>query len=452
MWGFLLPARIDIFGLLREALPDSDEFSLNEAAGILLRSQSYEATRSLVQAAVRAQYRPNPTPADWYGPYIRDFFGDNAVFEWEGHTYRIPYTISASNDVTLGKPVEVQIAYTDVTATEAQDAEVGEFVTLSEAAKGGTASVRVIAAGWGSSGYYSPELLKRDGPKVFTEGTKMFWNHPTKSESVERPERSLSDLAGVLTGPAVWQESGKSGPGLYAPIKVTSKYAPAVKELAPHIGVSIRAQAKVSQGTAEGRKGPIVESLINAHSVDFVTAPGAGGRIAELFESARTAPTEESPMADDQPTNPANVNEAASAQIAQLSETVRQQAEELARMRTRNLIAEARVVAAPILSAARLPDAARTRLSESLITNPPATEGGDLDRAAFTTAVNEAITAEQQYLYSVGAPGSGRVTGMGDSKPSEGRMASESTTDMAESFRVLGLSESEAKIAAAGRS
>ena len=37
--------------------------------------------------------------------------------------------------------------------------------------------IKIIQPGWGSSGYYPKDVLERDGPNVFTKGTKMYINH-----------------------------------------------------------------------------------------------------------------------------------------------------------------------------------------------------------------------------------------------------------------------------------
>jgi hypothetical protein len=166
---------------------------------------------------------------------------------------------------------------------------VGEFVPLEERAlqRDGTVPLKIIAPGWGSSGYYPAEVLERDGPKVFKSGLKMYWNHPTATEEAERPERDLRDLAGELVSDARWDANGPKGPGLYAQAKVFEGYKGAVEELAPHIGVSIRAVGRARAGEADGRQGAIIEQLVQARSIDYVTEPGAGGKVLQLFEAAR---------------------------------------------------------------------------------------------------------------------------------------------------------------------
>src|SRR5262249_2852517 len=130
-------------------------------------------------------------------------------------------------------------------------------------------------------------VLRRDGPKVFRAGLHQYANHPTRAEEADRPERDVRDLWSVLTTDAEYLENGPKGPGLYADVKVLPAFAPYAEALAPHIGCSIRARGRASTGEREGRKGPIIEALVQGRSVDWVTVPGAGGGAVELFEAAR---------------------------------------------------------------------------------------------------------------------------------------------------------------------
>jgi hypothetical protein len=160
---------------------------------------------------------------------------------------------------------------------------------LSEApvVREGLMRVKLINPGWGSSGYYSAELLERDGPKVFRTGMHMYVDHPSFSEETDRPERSIRDLAGRLASNAVWEATGPDGPGLYADAKVFSSYQAFIVEKAADIGLSIRGRGSAHTGEAEGRTGTIIDELVMAESVDFVTRAGRGGKILQLLESAR---------------------------------------------------------------------------------------------------------------------------------------------------------------------
>lgn len=161
--------------------------------------------------------------------------------------------------------------------------------------KGNKWRVKVIEAGWGSSGYYGSEMLASYGPKVFKAGTKVFMNHPSVNEASDRPERDVHQLAGKLTSDAVFSENG-----LVAEIEFYSHYAPIIKEMASDVGLSIHALGEAKIGEAEGREGPIIESLVSdpLTSVDVVTVAGAGGKFLNLLESYTRKDTETTPVAE----------------------------------------------------------------------------------------------------------------------------------------------------------
>jgi hypothetical protein len=166
-----------------------------------------------------------------------------------------------------------------------------EFVPLIEKStrSDGTLPVVIITPGWGSAGYYSSKVLQEAAP-LYRAGTHMFMDHPTAAEEKARPERSLQDLAGVLATDARWESNGIGGPGLYATAKVFTPYRDLISEVGPHIGLSHRARGSPKQGIAEGRSGPIIESIRVVESVDFVTKAGRGGAILAMMESARSVP------------------------------------------------------------------------------------------------------------------------------------------------------------------
>lgn len=154
---------------------------------------------------------------------------------------------------------------------------------------GSRMEITLITPGWGSSGYYSSEVLEAAATnRVFPAKTQMHIDHD-KDGGVG----SVATLAAYLTEDARWEpdwvDPDTGGKGrLVAEAKVTSKYA-WLADLAEAIGTSIAAPAEVSIGEAEGRQGRIIESLIpgKLNRVDFVTVAGRGGRISEVLESAK---------------------------------------------------------------------------------------------------------------------------------------------------------------------
>lgn len=149
--------------------------------------------------------------------------------------------------------------------------------------------VQLITPGWGSSGYYSAEALQQAArDRIWPAGTHMYIDHPTESESFERPERTLRDLAAVLLEDARWDPTANGGTGaLVAETVVFSEWRRVLAEMLEHIGTSIRAYAEAETGEAEGRRGQIITRLTEGVSVDFVTHAGRGGKVLAILESAR---------------------------------------------------------------------------------------------------------------------------------------------------------------------
>jgi hypothetical protein len=416
------------------ALPQGDRLRLAEAATEIhagaafleALAMSHGDLARLLRDALRAKH-PGPDVYCW----TRDVYDDAVVYELSNKDdqtvlYQRSYAI-ADGAVTFGDPIrvvavtqympaeqaEITVPATQVTqlsqpAEESTTELTGDLVPLVEKAvkKDGTASVKIIQAGQGSSGYYPADVLQRDGPRVFAAGTHIYLDHPSVSEESNRPERSVRDLAGSLTGAAEWKEDGAAGPGLYAPVKFIDSVAPHINAIASISGMSIRAAGKAGTREVDCKKVSSIESIDAAHSVDVVTRPGAGGKVLDLIEAARATPPAAPTEGDDDVSKEAL--EEAQRKIADLEGKI---AAQEAREREAALLAEARTVVTTALAGiANLPTPTRERLTESLAANPP-TKDGALDREALTTKVTEAAAAELAYLASV--TGGNPVTGMG---------------------------------------
>jgi hypothetical protein len=148
----------------------------------------------------------------------------------------------------------------------------------------GNARIALIRAGWSlNNSFYSPSVLRASAGK-WRKGLQTFADHAPDSEEEDYPSGSIKNLAGVLTSDAVWNESTQC---LEADVKLFAPWREALVDMAPYIGMSIRAWVYAQDGEAEGRKGMIVNSIEEARSVDFVTVPAAGGAILSVFEAAR---------------------------------------------------------------------------------------------------------------------------------------------------------------------
>lgn len=144
--------------------------------------------------------------------------------------------------------------------------------------------IRLIEADvQGSSGYYPADTLRRDGPAVFPEGTHVYFDHPSDSEDLDRPERSVRDLAGSFIEDAYFIENGPDGSGLFARVQLFPDVHQWMESRHRSVGMSIRAEGQV----AEGDQGSTIVGLTRGMSVDIVTRAGAGGKVLSLMESGK---------------------------------------------------------------------------------------------------------------------------------------------------------------------
>lgn len=404
--------------------------------------------------------------------WIQDIWDDRAVYcPYEGDgCYEVSYSIDADGKVTLGTPVQVRrvTTYEPVPAslieppepagasgamTEAETIAItGDIVPLVEkaVASDGTIPIKIIAPGWGSSGYYTERVLTRDIPAAFPVGTKMYWNHPTVTEAVERPERDLRDLVAKTVSTPIWRADGPAGPGMYADAQVYEGWRAPVDDLAADIGLSIIAAGYAKTGEAEGRSGPIIEQIVRGESIDFVTTPGAGGKILTQFaEAARSQPA----ASQQEHTMTLEELERRIAQLeadnARLREAADARTAEASRLREAQMLARTReIVSATLQANDELLPVTRDRLFAEAIKNPPMQDGA-LHEAALIERAQDMARVELAYLASTS--GTGRIVGMGGSTP-HALSETEVQQQLTRVFSAIGLSESGAALAARGRS
>lgn len=365
------------------------------------------------------------------------------------------YTLDENDTITLGDPfpVRIQTEYVPVeeaieSANTPLESNLVPLVEGSSVRADGTGRIKIIQPGWGSSGYYSADVLKAAAPK-FAEGTHIYIDHPSRSEAVDRPERSVRDLAGSFTSAAVWEENGSNGPGLYADVKFKGDLAAQINDIAPHVGMSIRALGSRSSGEAEGQSGMIINSIEQAESVDVVTVAGAGGAITELLESLRVGSprTEEITLADKpegQEATTVNISEAP--EFVALQEQMAAIQAQLSQANTRNFVQDQ-------LAEMGVADPIRKKVLPGLVVNPPLNDQGQIDHEAYGERIKEAVKAELAYIAEISG-NTGAIQGMGSSftESLEEMTPEDSQTALNEAFAAMGLPENVASIAAAGRS
>lgn len=136
----------------------------------------------------------------------------------------------------------------------------------------------------GSTGYYPASVLERDGAKAFPRGTHVYMDHPTFMEDMDRPERSVRDLAGALIEDAVY-EDGADGKGLFARVQFFPDSREQIAAMSEFVGMSIRAIGVMDESPVTGDI--VVQEIVEGLSVDVVTHAGAGGKLVAMTEGAR---------------------------------------------------------------------------------------------------------------------------------------------------------------------
>lgn len=460
----------------RVAWPTFSE-SLKEAS--LPLTDSHSALRDRVSQALQLALGVTDT---WTsrGPYVLDMFGSDVVYSVAGVKYRRSYS-DQGKAVTFGMPKIVNLAYVDASATakeslgllnpevvEAAEADPSVIITpgadelvvreslsfgaeglkVMESAAMPAVPIKLISAGWGSSGYYSKDMLKRDGAKAFKAGTQMHWNHATAAEEKARPEGSLNTLAGILKEDAKWDDNGFDGPGLYSTAKVFSDHAQQLKEKGAYIGTSIKAAAtKITEGEAEGKKGRIIEGLAESkfNQADFVTRAGAGGKPL-VREGAVERPDE--PQIQEQESTTMTEQEQTTLREAQAG---REKAEKdlkeaLAataklKQENNNALAMGAYIAAFAAKGVQVEESA----IKVLAANPPLKENGDVDLDGIKKI------AEGFKITGKAAPKAG-VRNLGESAAVDTQVKEGADDpEMVDIFKGFGLKEAAAKVAANGR-
>lgn len=347
-------------------------------------------------------------------------------------------------------------------AVKMKMASVSQLEEAAYDASKGLLTLTVIKPGFNKSGerYYPAAMLKRDY-KIF-EGAKMFADHQTEAEAKHRPENSINNWVGSLK--KVWAESDGTIKGQAAVIDpaLKSKLEELNKQgLLGDMGVSIRAFGEASAQQVQGRKTNLVESLVRARSVDFVTYAGAGGQV-EAIEAERDREEEEfewdgvteSELRSRRPdlvqliesTAKENIMNAteekalrdelagANAKLAEATKKV-----EESEKATKKAAAQTEL--AKLLKESKLPEISQKRLEKQFA------------EATVVDGIKEAVEEEQKYVRSLGAkPGVVKHMGERDNKQATEQVSESERFEKRKKIHMAqGMPEKQAEIAARGR-
>lgn len=378
--------------------------------------------------------------------YIEDIFDTFVVYQ-ESHgggeraLMKRTYVIDAQGACALGVASEVRLEknYVPVTtgATSATEAATSDAIEptgtialheslceLREARaidENGFMDIKLISPGWGSSGYYSKEILERDMAEAFPKGTLMFADHATAAEEAERPEGRVLNTVAAFESDPFYLENGPEGPGAYTKTKVFDDYHQAIEARAPYVGVSINGDGTYEIGEAEGRTGPIITSITRGKSVDIVTRAGRGGKIVTLQESLRASDFTEAKT--DKQTKEAASTSQDNSQNSMNDQEIKTLQERASRLEESVIANDAERVVRETLKDQDIPAITRERLIESLSKAPVVKTAADgarsLDGDAFKTSITKAVESELAYLNSLQDAGAVRGMGAADTSTRE---------------------------------
>ena len=303
--------------------------------------------------------------------------------------------------------------------------QITEAATIKGTSTSGRMLVRLIDAGQGSSGYYPASTLQAAAESgVFGRGLHLYADHPGEAERLDRPERSIRDIAGVLTEDARYDDDSQA---LVAEARVFGAWAPIIAEMHDVIGLSIRAAAEVSEGEHDGAPTTIVDRITEAASVDFVTRAGRGGKVLSLLESAPPyQPTQNVPAPAGQTTTTQEsredtmpqIEEARLRQLEEDAGRVQQLTESVTKLTTErdDALAAAQAARATVITAQAAAQVAEsghkfTRLEKrGLMLDLPVTEAGGLDVEAMKARISEAVAEAEEAARAVAGRGFGSVS------------------------------------------
>lgn len=139
----------------------------------------------------------------------------------------------------------------------------------------------LLTPGQGSSGNWTEETIRRDGPHVLKAGARCFVTHNRESNGEPNPFM----MWGVLASDAFYDENADDGKGgLVADIQVLKSWIDRVEEVAPHTALSVYLMGESDEF------GNITAILPDPQNgVDMVVYPGREGSslVEKLYESAR---------------------------------------------------------------------------------------------------------------------------------------------------------------------
>ena len=231
--------------------------------------------------------------------YICYTFADYVVVDYMGDQYRVDYT-DENGQMKLGTPVKVTVEFVAQEAAAARErfeqlnkpnVSLSESFTLKikevtgEGDKCEIVAVLIEAGKNYTKNRYYPRTTIQEAAPLFAT-LKMFIDHPTDAEERAKPERSIKDWVSTIVESWYDSETGCAMGRVHIHDTFLKEKVkdPVFRE---NIGLSINASGKRYMKEIDGKQMEVIEKIFAPRSVDWVTEPGARGRVAYLLESQK---------------------------------------------------------------------------------------------------------------------------------------------------------------------
>lgn len=156
----------------------------------------------------------------------------------------------------------------------------------------GRVLLRLLAAGDGTTAIIPPAVLQTAArSRVFPKGEHVYWDEATTARVGPNGERSVLDLAAVLAEDARWDAATES---LIVEAIPMRKFADAIRELRPHIGIQVTGIATATAPATRGGR-PTITRIAAGASIAFVADRDAPGAVAGVLEAAGRLPAANQP-------------------------------------------------------------------------------------------------------------------------------------------------------------
>ncbi|MDH0420781.1 MULTISPECIES: hypothetical protein [Delftia] len=257
----------------------------------------------LVRQAVRDKLRLAAN-GDYYVD-VRGIWPDRVVVQFKGRMYSYGYTVSTDNTVALAEAVEVVADYQPV--GEAIPASVVPAVVgaVREAqgnaafreAKDGSIEVTLIRAGRSGNRNFYPDAALRESAPMF-EGVRVFAK--SDAEHIAGKGKDVRNLIGGIYGVRFVEGKGTDSGALVGTFRAINPSDPAVTKMVEAVkrdmqgllGLSIDADARTRQRKVGAETLREALRFTKVHSVDLIVEPGAGGGLDRLTEATADTPAD----------------------------------------------------------------------------------------------------------------------------------------------------------------